>query len=66
MGLSAWYPCRQFPLTRSRALPLVLTHALAAALIAGLWVMLAVLLGAAYGSLPGFSRSSGAGWPPRA
>ena len=54
MGLSAWYPCRQFPLTRSRALPLALTHAVAAALVAGLWVMFAVLLGAAYGSLTVF------------
>ena len=54
MGLSAWYPCRQFPLTRSRALPLALTHSLAAAIIAGFWVMFAVLLGAAYGSLDVF------------
>ncbi len=59
MGLSAWYPCRQFPLTRTRALPLALTHALAAAIIAGIWVVLAVLLGAAYGSLPAFEGLPG-------
>ncbi len=59
MGLSAWYPSRQFPLTRSRALPLALTHALGAAIIAGLWVMLAVLLAAAYGSLPVFGGLPG-------
>ena len=52
MGLSAWYPCRQLPLTRSRALPLVLTHAAAAGLISGTWVGLAALLAGAYGALP--------------
>jgi len=66
MGLSAWYPCRQFPLTRMRALPLALTHGLAAAIIAAFWVMFAVLLGAAYGSLPAFrglpGRLASQGW----
>src|SRR5512136_126871 len=44
MGLSAWYPCRQLPLTRARALPLVLTHSAAAGLVSGIWVGLAALL----------------------
>ncbi len=59
MGLSAWYPCRQFPLTRSRALPLALTHSFAATIIAGFWVTLALLLGGAYGSLDAFQGLRG-------
>jgi hypothetical protein len=55
MGLSVWYPCRQFPLGRSRVIPLVLTHAVAAALVAALWTGLAALLAAAYGLIPTFA-----------
>jgi hypothetical protein len=54
MGLSAWYPCRQLPLTGSRALPLALSHAAAAALISGCWIGFAALLSGAYGLLPAF------------
>jgi len=53
MGLSAWYPCRQLPLTRSRVLPLVLTHAAAAALVSSIWVGCGVVLAAVLGLLPG-------------
>jgi len=52
MGLSAWYPCRQFPLNHSRPLPLVLTHAAAAALISAMWVGFAALLAGVLGLLP--------------
>ena len=55
MGLSAWYPCRQFPLNRSRALPLVLTHVAAATLISAMWVGIAALLAGVLGLLPVFS-----------
>jgi sensor histidine kinase YesM len=54
MGLSAWYPCRQLPLTRSRVLPLVLTHAASAALVASIWIGLGVVLAAVLGLLPRF------------
>ncbi|HTR02187.1 MAG TPA: histidine kinase [Thermoanaerobaculia bacterium] len=59
MGLSAWYPCRQAPLVRSRALPLVLTHAAAAALVSATWVGLGVLLAAALGLVPAFAGLPG-------
>jgi signal transduction histidine kinase len=55
MGLSAWYPCRQFPLKGSRALPLVLTHAAAAALLSATWVGFAALLAGTLGLLPVFT-----------
>jgi len=55
MGLSAWYPCRQFPLNRSRLLPLVLTHAAAAGLLSATWVGFAALLAGALGLLPVFT-----------
>jgi sensor histidine kinase YesM len=54
MGLSVWYPCRQQPLKRSKAPAFVLTHAVAAALIAGLWVGLGAILAAAGGLLAAF------------
>jgi two-component system, LytTR family, sensor histidine kinase AlgZ len=55
MGLSAWYPCRQFPLKGSSALPLVLTHATAAGLLSATWVGFAVLLAGTLGLLPVFT-----------
>src|SRR5215472_1839105 len=55
MGLSAWYPCRQFPLNRSRALPLVLAPAAAAGLLSAMWVVLAALLAGTLGLLPVFT-----------
>src|SRR5262249_41044377 len=55
MGLSAWYPCRQLPLTASRMLPLVLTHAAAAVLVSAVWVGGTALLAAIYGLLPAFA-----------
>jgi signal transduction histidine kinase len=59
MGLSAWYPCRQLPPNRSRALPLVLTHAAAAALVSGFWVGFAALLSEVYGLVPAFQGLPG-------
>ena len=59
MGLSAWYPCRQLPLTRSRVLPLVLTHAAAAALVSSIWVGAGVVLAAVLGLLPRFEGLRG-------
>ena len=55
MGLSAWYPCRQFPLKGSRALPLVVTHAAAAGLLSATWVGFAALLAGTLGLLPVFT-----------
>src|SRR4030095_14318855 len=44
--------CRQFPLVRTRLVPLVATHAVAALVTSGIWVLLASLLVAAAGLLP--------------
>ncbi len=59
MGLSPWYVCRQFPLKKARIVPLVVAHALAAALIAALWVGFAAVLAAAYGVAPAFQGLPG-------
>jgi two-component system, LytTR family, sensor histidine kinase AlgZ len=40
MGLSAWYPCRRFPLGRSRVVALAATLAVGALLTSSLWVFL--------------------------
>ncbi len=54
MGLSAWYPCRQFPLTGSRVPALVLTHLVGAAVASCLWVLLGAGLARLYAEVPGW------------
>jgi LytS/YehU family sensor histidine kinase len=41
--LLAWYPCQATPLHNSGTVRIVVTHAVAAALIAGTWMLLAML-----------------------
>jgi len=41
--LLAWYPCRATPLQTSGVVRIIATHAVAAAMISGLWMLLAIL-----------------------
>jgi two-component system, LytTR family, sensor histidine kinase AlgZ len=54
IGLSAWYPCKQFPLGRSRIPRMVATFAAGALVTSALWVLLGDGLARLYGGLPQF------------
>ena len=54
IGLSAWYPCKRFPLGRSRIPGMIATFAAGAVVTSGLWVLLGDGLARLYGFLPQF------------
>jgi len=54
MGLSAWYPCRQFPLGASRLPALVATHAVGAVVASSVWVLLGAGLARILASIRGW------------
>ena len=54
IGLSAWYPCRQFPLGRSRIPQMVATFVAGALVTSSLWALLGSGLARLLGALPQF------------
>lgn len=59
IGLSTWYPCKQFPLGRSRIAAVVATFAIGALVASSLWVLLGGGLARVYGELPRFQGLPG-------
>ena len=56
--LGVWYPCRATPLRRARAGQIILTHALAAAVLTTLWLFLAVTWASVLEQYPPFAGVS--------
>ncbi len=56
IGLSAWYPCKQFPLGRSRIPMMTATFAAGALVTSSLWVLLGGGLARLLGALPRFQE----------
>lgn len=61
MALSAWYPCRSVPLSRPNVARIAVTHAVAAVVVSGLWV----LAGAGFAGLLDWAAPSPEGFGPR-
>jgi hypothetical protein len=59
LSLSVWYPCRAFPLERSKWPLALVTHATAALLTSAVWVFLGAGLARLLESLPAFAGLAG-------
>jgi hypothetical protein len=59
IGLSTWYPCKQFPLGHARVPAMVATFAIGALVASALWVLLGGGLARLLGELPRFQGLPG-------